>query len=723
MSTKKKDFKNRVDIDKLSEKLASKNLNFDINDFKKTLDKYSIPSIGNENNDVNDFLRDLKTKTQKRKKKAEIYLDGINPPDDIQKFTSSITSESKIFKPKPIRLSTPSPNPYQKQNTTLDDDCDDEEPRTRFKTKTQKRVKFNIESPKLKRKHEEPNNPRYNLDSLLETAKTITRNDATLDKNKNIIKPIPEKPEDKIRVIRVDAKLFGLNDDEEEQKKLEKGKERERERLEREREREREKLEREKKERDKRERELEKEKERERLEKEKQEKEIEKEREKERLRELRELKELLREKDKEREREKEKQLQLERAKERELEKERIRIEKEKLRERLRPKTKEELYQESLAIQIGLVEDKINQLEYLTQYLPPNHSSIIQLQVDIITEKKKLKEMLPANKKEKKGKITDLTKHDVDSFKHFYSKDKVEKEDKEDKEDECVIIDTKTKPKKEERKEERKEENINIFKYDRKIVEREYQERYQHLHNQNQVARNNRNNTTSTRYSSHSSTTPSIQKATTLSSLALIPRKTEQQNREYNNYCKYPIEEDDFPMPEKKVIVMESSNMTCEIPMVVDCDNITANAKFVELDEEIDGYSNQNRFSNKPNIENKKQILKPFDERKKTMINTKRYKKTPDTEPQSLINQNNNPNNNSNNNNPNINEKEKGEETEQQRPFRQKPIKLTQKREKDYLVNKKIINENKNIPENLMNFLYSSMLDNDYQINFIDILNQ
>jgi hypothetical protein len=136
----------------------------------------------------------------------------------------------------------------------------------------------------------------------------------------------------------------------------------------------------------------------------------------------------------------------------------------------------------------------------------------------ITEKKKLKEMLPANKKEKKGKITDLTKHDVDSFKHFYSKDKVEKEDKDDKddkEDECMIIETKTKLKKEERKEERKEENINIFKYDRKIVEREYQERYQHLHNQNQVARNNRNNTTSTRYS-----TPSIQKATTLSSLAL-----------------------------------------------------------------------------------------------------------------------------------------------------------------------------------------------------------
>ena len=54
---------------------------------------------------------------------------------------------------------------------------------------------------------------------------------------------------------------------------------------------------------------------------------------------------------------------------------------------------------------------------------------------------------------------------------------------------------------------------------------------------------------------------------------------------------------------------------------------------------------------------------------------------------------------------------------------QKPIKLTQKREKDYLVNKKIINENKNIPENLMNFLYSSMQDNDYQINFIDIINQ
>ncbi len=695
--TKKKDFKNRVDIDKLSEKLASKNLNFDINDFKKTLDKYSIPSLDNENNDVYEFLRDLKTKTQKRKKKAEIYFD-----DNVQEFTSSITSESKILKPKPIRLSTPSPSPcfiQTKDKEMIVDDLDIEEPRTRFKTKTQKRVKFNMESPKLKRKHEELINPRYNLDSLLETAKTITRNDNT--KN-NIIKPVAEKPEDKVRVIRVDAKLFGLNDDEEEQKKLEK-----------------ERLEREKKEREK-ERELEKERERERLEKEKQERELEKEREKERLRELRELKELLREKEKEREREKEK----ERARERELEKERIRLEKEKLRERLRPKTKEELYQESLARQIGLVEDKINQLEYLSQYLPPNHSSIIQLQVDIITEKKKLKELLPNNKKEKKGKLSDLSKQDVDSFRDFYSnKDKDGEHKNDEEENDCgkEISESKNKMKPTKKEEDKgairvvNKEDINIFKYDRKTVEKEYQERYQHLHNNNlqNNQRNIRNNPPMKEpVKAQNYNMSSIKKAPTLTSLSTIPFIP----RTDNTYCQYPIEEDDFPMPEKKVSVKESSNMTCEIPVMM-------NSKFVELDEEIDGFSNQNRFSNKPNIENKKQIIKGMNtnessevkiikpdetfHQKKTMINTKRYKKSNESE------QNARPDNELNNSvNENMNEKQ---------PRRK--IKLTQKREKDYLVNKKIINENKNLPENLMNFLYSSMVDNDYQINFIDILNQ
>ena len=52
----------------------------------------------------------------------------------------------------------------------------------------------------------------------------------------------------------------------------------------------------------------------------------------------------------------------------------------------------------------------------------------------------------------------------------------------------------------------------------------------------------------------------------------------------------------------------------------------------------------------------------------------------------------------------------------------KPVKLTQKKVKDFLVKEKITNENKNIPSNLMNFLYSSITENLYQVNFVDVLN-
>jgi hypothetical protein len=51
----------------------------------------------------------------------------------------------------------------------------------------------------------------------------------------------------------------------------------------------------------------------------------------------------------------------------------------------------------------------------------------------------------------------------------------------------------------------------------------------------------------------------------------------------------------------------------------------------------------------------------------------------------------------------------------------KPVKLTQKKIKDFLIKEKITNENKNIPTELMNFLYSSITENDYHVNFINIL--
>jgi lipopolysaccharide biosynthesis glycosyltransferase len=42
--------------------------------------------------------------------------------------------------------------------------------------------------------------------------------------------------------------------------------------------------------------------------------------------------------------------------------------------------------------------------------------------------------------------------------------------------------------------------------------------------------------------------------------------------------------------------------------------------------------------------------------------------------------------------------------------------------RDFLIKEKITNENKNLPENLANFLYTSITANDYQVNFIDIIN-
>jgi hypothetical protein len=55
-------------------------------------------------------------------------------------------------------------------------------------------------------------------------------------------------------------------------------------------------------------------------------------------------------------------------------------------------------------------------------------------------------------------------------------------------------------------------------------------------------------------------------------------------------------------------------------------------------------------------------------------------------------------------------------------LRIQPIKMTHKKVKDFLVKEKITNPNKNIPEHLANFLYSSITSNDYQVNFVDIIN-
>jgi hypothetical protein len=56
-------------------------------------------------------------------------------------------------------------------------------------------------------------------------------------------------------------------------------------------------------------------------------------------------------------------------------------------------------------------------------------------------------------------------------------------------------------------------------------------------------------------------------------------------------------------------------------------------------------------------------------------------------------------------------------------LRVKPVKMTQKKVRDFLIKEKITNPNKNLPEDLANFLYSSITANDYQVNFVDIVNE
>jgi hypothetical protein len=52
-----------------------------------------------------------------------------------------------------------------------------------------------------------------------------------------------------------------------------------------------------------------------------------------------------------------------------------------------------------------------------------------------------------------------------------------------------------------------------------------------------------------------------------------------------------------------------------------------------------------------------------------------------------------------------------------------PIKLTQKKIKDFLIKEKITSNNNHLPSDLANFLYSSIKANDFQVNFIDVLNE
>jgi hypothetical protein len=122
------------------------------------------------------------------------------------------------------------------------------------------------------------------------------------------------------------------------------------------------------------------------------------------------------------------------------------------------KTKEELYQEMLENKINIIENKIKEYEYYSQTLDKNHPILLQLRIDIINEKQKLKELLGTQTKDKKEFSATISNQNRE-------KDVKEKEVREkqvrEKDENKMNVSTKQDP--------------LIFKYDPKIVEKEYQQ--------------------------------------------------------------------------------------------------------------------------------------------------------------------------------------------------------------------------------------------------------
>jgi hypothetical protein len=622
--------KRSINLDKIAENIEIDK--YDISEFNKVLNKYSIPSFSEENNVIN-ILRDLKTKTQKRQKthKPSIKKEEITnffKEKEIQRENEQRKEKELKEKQKHLVSKTQKRVQFISAPKTLDNLIErvkeKKENIPQLKHHNQKKSPTRSDVPRIEIKY----NPRIDpyFDPIQELRyKLMTPQTQTQTQNQNQTQTQTkntEKEQKEIKSIKLDG--IYIEDDEEEKEKIKK--------------------------------ELEMKKEYERMKKELEKKELEK---------------------------------------KELEKKEL--EKKEL-ERRKPKSKEDLYQEALAYQIGIIESKINEYEYLLQYRPKNHPSLIQLKIDIIKEKKKLKELLPDTTQKKENENNNPVNDNFNIFEiKNYKKEAGEEQEQEQFKNlkkpeirkEPIKIKIKEQVKQQQHQpeinynysynvnENRKDLNLkkkekveDIFKYDKKIVEREFQTKYQKLQQQPQK--------------------PSPKPKPVLQQKPQINTNRRNQDDIKIVNLDYPIDEDEIVTPEKKVIVNENSNLTCEILIPQQ-----------EPEEFREKYQHQQT-----------------PKRSKTMINHNRLRKKPFRRDE--------------NNEYYCSDKEKSpaqwntincDVNVDSLPLhlRVKPMKMTQKKVRDFLIKEKITNPNKNLPEDLANFLYSSITSNDYQVNFVDIV--
>ncbi len=335
----------------------------------------------------------------------------------------------------------------------------------------------------------------------------------------------------------------------------------------------------------------------------------------------------------------------------------------------KPKSKEDSYQEKLQAQIHLIEDKIKEYDTYASYLPENHSFLLELRVEIINEKKKLKELLP-KEKEPENKTFDNNNQNL------------------------------------------------VFKYDQKMAEKEYQDM---MKNHQKVPK------------PHTSIKKPIKP---------IQHHQNHQHQQHHN---------------KKVVVNEANNKTCSI--------IVAPRKEPIKQKEIVHIS----IPRKESIQPKKEIIHISIPRKEPIPPKKEQepiqpkkeqepihpKKEHEPIPPKKEHESISPRKEHEpipprkhktvtNHNKYKNIKFHRDKSEFYTPDKEispnkwntmicndltninthvKPVKLTQKKIKDFLIKESITNENNKTPPELMNFLYSSITENAYQINFIDVLNK
>jgi hypothetical protein len=181
---KKRPLKNRINIDKLSDKIAESTVNFnlEIEDLKKILKQHSIPSFENDTNEVSDIINTLKTKSIKKKRLLKIPAKEPIDQDVLNNFFESINNE--IDKKNNDKCMSP-----QIQNS-------------KNVSKTLKKVNFSITSPIAEKKKEN----RVTLDSLIENV--TKKHDETPKLSKKII----YTPDPRIDIREHVAKQLNKND-------------------------------------------------------------------------------------------------------------------------------------------------------------------------------------------------------------------------------------------------------------------------------------------------------------------------------------------------------------------------------------------------------------------------------------------------------------------------------------------------------------------------------